>query len=87
MHGAFWLMLLECQTYIICTILDMGDLVFTKRQTVVQVGLTAVCWATRKTRNAVCSKDKRNKPPTEMVCLISSLLSYSPGLQKEGAAL
>jgi len=47
------------------------------------VGLAAVCWATWKTKNNICFEGKRVKTPTELVCLISSTISYWAGLQKE----
>ena len=46
-------------------------------------GITAVCWATWKTKNNICFEGKRVKTPTELVYLISSTISYWAGLQKE----
>lgn len=48
------------------------------------VGLSSVCWAIWKTRNAVCFESKRIKCPTNLVCYISSFLSYWADLQKPG---
>jgi hypothetical protein len=47
------------------------------------VGLSVVCWALWKTRNMVCFEGKRVRSPTEIICLVSSLLSYWAGLQKD----
>lgn len=46
-------------------------------------GLSAICWAIWKTRNAVCFEKKQIKPPTEVVCLASFFISYWAGLQKQ----
>lgn len=43
---------------------------------VYDVGLAAICWAIWKTRNAICFEGKRTKSPTEIICLICSLLTY-----------
>jgi hypothetical protein len=50
-------------------------------------GLTAVCWAIWKTRNAVCFEEKSLKSPTEIVCLASSFIMYWAGLHREGERL
>jgi hypothetical protein len=50
-------------------------------------GLTAVCWAIWKTRNAVCFEEKSVKSPTEIVCLASSFIMYWAGLHQEGERL
>jgi hypothetical protein len=46
------------------------------------VGLAPVCWAPWKDRNTVCFNGKRINSPAEIICLVSSFISYRAGLQK-----
>jgi hypothetical protein len=48
------------------------------------VGLSAVCWALWKTRNAICFDKKRIRSPTEIICLASSFLTFWAGLHNDG---
>jgi mannosylglycoprotein endo-beta-mannosidase len=47
------------------------------------VGLSAICWAVWKSRNAIHFEKKAIRSPTEIICLASSLLIYWAGLQKD----
>ena len=40
------------------------------------VGLVAVCWSIWKIKNSICFEEKRVKTPTEIICLICSMLTY-----------
>jgi hypothetical protein len=50
------------------------------------VGLAAVCWSIWKIRNNICFEGKRVKTPTEIICLICSMLTYWAGLQKDAVS-
>jgi hypothetical protein len=48
------------------------------------VGLSAICWAVWKSRNAIHFEKKAIRSPTEIICLASSLMIYYwAGLQKD----
>jgi hypothetical protein len=46
------------------------------------VCFAAICWATWKSRNAICFAKKIIRSPTEIVCLATSFMLYWAGLQK-----
>jgi len=45
------------------------------------VGLAGVCWAISKARNSSCFEKKVTKSPTQIVCTISSFISFWAELQ------
>lgn len=47
------------------------------------VGLAAICWAIWKARNAFCFEKKLTRLPTEIICSVSSFVTYWAGLHKE----
>jgi len=47
------------------------------------VGLAAICWAIWKARNAFCFEKKLTLLPTEIICSVSSFVTYWAGLHKE----
>jgi len=47
------------------------------------VGLSAVCWAIWRVRNAVCFDKKRIKTPTEIIFMTYSFLTYWVGMLKD----
>lgn len=50
------------------------------------VSVWLVCWAIWQTRNTICFEEKKLKSPTQIICLIRSLLMYWSRLQKEEVA-
>lgn len=54
---------------------------------VYMVGLAAICCAIWLTRNKICFDNKRVNSPAEIICIISSFLSYWSTLQKQEFAL
>jgi hypothetical protein len=48
----------------------------------IHLGLSAICWAIWKIRNAIHFEKKQVKSPTEIICLASSFLTYWAGLPK-----
>jgi hypothetical protein len=46
------------------------------------VGLAAISWAIRRTRNSICFDKKNIKSPAEIICMSSSFLMFWAGLQK-----
>lgn len=47
------------------------------------VGLAAICWALWKARNSICFDKKTIRSPTEIICSISSFLTYWAELQSQ----
>jgi hypothetical protein len=47
------------------------------------VGLSTICWAVWKTRNAIHFEKKSIISPTEIICLASIFIIYWAGLSKE----
>jgi hypothetical protein len=47
------------------------------------VGLSAICWAVWKIRNATHFEKNSVRSPTEIICLASSFIVYWADLQKE----
>lgn len=47
------------------------------------VGLGAICWAIWKARNDICFDKKLIRSPTEIICTISSFLTYWTDLQAQ----
>ncbi|KAF8647539.1 hypothetical protein HU200_065347 [Digitaria exilis] len=45
------------------------------------VGLASICWAIWKARNNICFQKKKIRSPTEIICSITSFLSYWEGAE------
>ncbi|KAF8700468.1 hypothetical protein HU200_013055 [Digitaria exilis] len=46
------------------------------------VGLAAVVWSIWKARNNNCFENKKIRSPTEIICIVSSFVSYWADLQQ-----
>ncbi|KAF8656976.1 hypothetical protein HU200_060429 [Digitaria exilis] len=45
------------------------------------LGMAAVCWSLWKARNNNCFENKKIRSPTEIICSVSSFLSYWAGAE------